>query len=43
MNHLGTACKKIIEGPRQELRLSIALSRNVEFQPENIKAGEEPA
>lgn len=31
MNQLGTACKKFIEKPRQELRISIALSRKPVF------------
>ena len=31
LNQLGTACKKFIEKPRQELRISIALSRKPVF------------
>lgn len=32
MNSLGIACKKYIEAPRQQLRISIALARNPEFE-----------
>lgn len=32
MNSLGTACKQYIEAPRQQLRISIALSRNPSFE-----------
>jgi len=32
MNSLGLACKKYIEAPRQQLRISIALARNPEFE-----------
>ena len=31
INSLGTACKKLLETPRQELRIAIALSRNPNF------------
>jgi len=32
MNSLGIACKQYIEAPRQQLRISIALARNPEFE-----------
>ena len=32
LNQLGTACKMFIENPRQELRISIALSRSPSFK-----------
>ena len=32
MNSLALACKKYIEAPRQQLRISIALARNPEFE-----------
>ena len=32
MNSLAIACKKYIENSRQELRISIALARNPNFQ-----------
>lgn len=34
LNQLGTACKKFIENPRQQLRISIALSRKPVFSLE---------
>lgn len=34
LNYLGTACKMMLENPRQELRISTALSRNPSFQDE---------
>ena len=33
MNSLGTACKSYVEKDRQELRIAIALSRTVAYQP----------
>jgi hypothetical protein len=37
MNSLAIACKKYIENSRQELRISIALARNPNFQDKNLK------
>ena len=34
MNSIGTACKQYVEAPRQQLRISIALARNPEFENE---------
>ena len=41
MNSLGTACKEFVEKDRQELRIAIALSRTVSYQPQ-VLGGKAP-